>query len=159
MVRVGDLITQDVPMLDLQGKRVAGKGVDDRACVAGVRHVRHPAGMRPPMGCVPTADGARRKRAVRRGHGGVPDSAGYCDCAGCDGLRRSRELTATRRKRWAKGRRFGIGPNFHPKLLEKIRETARTYEIKLQDEIIPGASGTDAWCDFRWRGKAFQRRC
>jgi putative aminopeptidase FrvX len=40
---------------------------------------------------------------------------------------------------------IGIGPNFHPKLLEKIQETAKAYEIKIQDEIIPGASGTDAW--------------
>ncbi len=40
---------------------------------------------------------------------------------------------------------IGVGPNFHPKLLERIRATAARHEIKLQDDIIPGASGTDAW--------------
>ena len=40
---------------------------------------------------------------------------------------------------------IGIGPNFHPKLVERIKDTAKRYEIKLQDDIIPGASGTDAW--------------
>jgi endoglucanase len=40
---------------------------------------------------------------------------------------------------------IGIGPNFHPKLLDKIKAVARDYEIKLQDDVIPGASGTDAW--------------
>jgi endoglucanase len=40
---------------------------------------------------------------------------------------------------------IGIGPNFHPKLVDKIKETARYHEIKLQDDVIPGASGTDAW--------------
>jgi endoglucanase len=40
---------------------------------------------------------------------------------------------------------IGIGPNFHPRLLEKLRETAKDHEIKLQDDILPGASGTDAW--------------
>jgi endoglucanase len=40
---------------------------------------------------------------------------------------------------------IGVGPNFHIKLYDKIRETAKRAEIKLQDDIIPGASGTDAW--------------
>jgi endoglucanase len=40
---------------------------------------------------------------------------------------------------------IGIGPNFHIKLADKIRESAKRAEIKLQDDVIPGASGTDAW--------------
>jgi endoglucanase len=40
---------------------------------------------------------------------------------------------------------IGIGPNFHPKLCDKIRDTAKRHEIKLQDDILPGATGTDAW--------------
>ena len=40
---------------------------------------------------------------------------------------------------------LGIGPNFHPKLIDKLKETARIHEIKVQDDVIPGASGTDAW--------------
>ena len=40
---------------------------------------------------------------------------------------------------------IGIGPNFHPKLIDKLKDTARIHEIKLQDDVIPGASGTDAW--------------
>jgi endoglucanase len=40
---------------------------------------------------------------------------------------------------------IGVGPNFHPKLYDKIRDTAKRHEIQLQDDILPGASGTDAW--------------
>jgi endoglucanase len=40
---------------------------------------------------------------------------------------------------------IGIGPNFHPALYQKIKDVADQHEIKLQDDLIPGASGTDAW--------------
>jgi putative aminopeptidase FrvX len=40
---------------------------------------------------------------------------------------------------------IGVGPNFHVKLYDKIKEVASANEIKIQNDIIPGASGTDAW--------------
>jgi endoglucanase len=40
---------------------------------------------------------------------------------------------------------MGVGPNFHVKLCDKIRDTAKQHEIKLQDDLIPANSGTDAW--------------
>ena len=43
------------------------------------------------------------------------------------------------------GPAIGLGPNFHPRLYDKIRDTARRREIRIQDEPLPGASGTDAW--------------
>ena len=36
LIQIGDLITPDVPMLELNGKKLAGKAMDDRACVAAV---------------------------------------------------------------------------------------------------------------------------
>ncbi len=41
LVRVGDLITADVPMIELQNGRVAGKAMDDRACVAAITACLH----------------------------------------------------------------------------------------------------------------------
>jgi endoglucanase len=43
------------------------------------------------------------------------------------------------------GPALGMGPNFHPGLFQKIKDVAGQHEIKLQDELNPGASGTDAW--------------
>ena len=40
---------------------------------------------------------------------------------------------------------ISIGPNFHTKLVDQIKEMARRNELKFQEESIPGASGTDAW--------------
>ncbi|MFN8450504.1 MAG: hypothetical protein U0521_18445 [Anaerolineae bacterium] len=36
LVRIGDLITPDAPMIELNGSRIAGKAMDDRCCVAAV---------------------------------------------------------------------------------------------------------------------------
>lgn len=33
-VRIGDIVTMDLPLIELQERRVAGKALDDRACVA-----------------------------------------------------------------------------------------------------------------------------
>ncbi|WP_416175739.1 M20/M25/M40 family metallo-hydrolase [Clostridium sp.] len=38
-----------------------------------------------------------------------------------------------------------IGPNIHPKLRERITDTAKKYNIPYQIEVEPGNTGTDAW--------------
>ncbi|PJF38973.1 MAG: aminopeptidase, partial [Phototrophicales bacterium] len=40
---------------------------------------------------------------------------------------------------------LGIGANFHPKMVEKLKEVAKYYDIKWQSDIMPARSGTDAW--------------
>lgn len=144
-VKIGDLITLDVPMIELQDKRVAGKAMDDRACVAvvtacldilqGMHHtwdVYAVATVQEESGLLGASTAAYHVR---------PDIAIALDVAfapqpGVDGDS-TVELGG--------GPAIGIGPNFHPKLVEKIKDTAKYHEIKLQDDIIPGASGTDAW--------------
>ena len=44
-----------------------------------------------------------------------------------------------------KGPAIGIGPNFHPKLVEALVDTAGKLEMPYQMEPTPGHSGTDAW--------------
>ncbi|HYO89671.1 MAG TPA: hypothetical protein VER79_13560 [Candidatus Limnocylindrales bacterium] len=145
LVRVGDLVTLDVPMLDLLGSRVAGKAMDDRACVAavtaclyalqGMYHawdvyavatVQEERGLH---GATTSAYATAPDIAIALDVTFAPqpgvDSDASCDLGGGPGI--------------------GIGPNFHPKLLEKIRATAALHEIKLQDDVLPGNSGTDAW--------------
>lgn len=145
LVRIGDLITVDVPLLELQGKQVAGKALDDRACVAavtvcldllkGMQHswdvyaaatVQEESGL---LGARTAAQFVKPDIAIALDVTFAPqpgvDNDSTCELGGGPGI--------------------GIGPNFHPLLLEKLKDTARYYEIKLQDDIIPGPSGTDAW--------------
>jgi endoglucanase len=44
-----------------------------------------------------------------------------------------------------KGPTIGVGPNFHPGLVARLKEVAKTHEIPVHTEPIPGGSGTDAW--------------
>ena len=84
LVRIGDLITLDVPMIELKNGRLAAKTMDDRACVAAVTGLlalssRHAAS----MGCLCNGDRAGRNRPVRRANGRVPDSTRHRDCPRC----------------------------------------------------------------------------
>lgn len=44
-----------------------------------------------------------------------------------------------------KGPTIGLGPNFHPHIVERLREVAKDEEIPTHLEPMPGHSGTDAW--------------
>ncbi len=145
LVQIGDLITPDVPMLDLQGKRVAGKAMDDRACVAAVTacldNLRRMSHQWDVYATATVQEETGLYGATTAAYMIQPDIAIALDVTfapqpGVDGDE-AKEMGA--------GPCIGIGPNFHPKLFDKIKETARVHEIKLQDEIIPGHSGTDAW--------------
>lgn len=145
LVRVGDLVTLDVPMLDLLGSRVAGKAMDDRACVAAVTFCLHELqGMRHAWDVVAAATVQEERGllgAKTAAHRVAPDIAIALDVAfgpqpGVDGDA-SIEMGG--------GPGIGVGPNFHLKLYDRIRETAKRHEIKLQDDVLPGNSGTDAW--------------
>jgi len=43
------------------------------------------------------------------------------------------------------GPAIGIGPNFHPRLVARLKKVAEANEIPYQSDPIPGRSGTDAW--------------
>lgn len=146
LVRVGDLITVDAPMIELQGERVAGKAMDDRACVAAVTVCLHQLkGMRHQWDVYATAtvqEETGRLGATTAAYHIQPDIAIALDVTfapqpGVDG-----DSTCE----MGGGPGIGIGPNLHPLLYEKLKDTAKRYEIKLQDDLVPGGdSGTDAW--------------
>jgi putative aminopeptidase FrvX len=145
LVQIGDLITMDAPMIELLGERVAGKAMDDRACVAAVTVCLHQlqrlhhqwdvyavASVQEETGLYGAATAAYQVN---------PDAAIALDVTfapqpGVDSVDTSE---------MGNGVPVGMGPNFHPKMLEKLRETAKRAEIKIQNDLIPAESGTDAW--------------
>jgi endoglucanase len=145
LVGIGDLITPDAPLLELNGNKVAGKAMDDRACVAAVTAALH------------TLQGLRHRWDVyaaatvqeETGLLGAKTAAYYVkpDIAIALDVTFAPQpgIDAADASDFNGGPAIGVGPNFHPKLVEKLRETAKRYEIKTQDDFLPGASGTDAW--------------
>ena len=43
------------------------------------------------------------------------------------------------------GPSIALGPNFHPRLSDRLVEAAKAIELPHQMEPIPAQSGTDAW--------------
>jgi endoglucanase len=145
LVQIGDVITSDAPNIALGANRVAGKAFDDRSCVAAVTLALHllqkmqhiwdvyaVATVQEESGLVGAKTAAYHIK---------PDVAIALDV----GFARQPGVAEDKAIELNGGPGIGIGPNFHPKLNEKIRDTARFHEIKLQDDLLPGASGTDAW--------------
>ncbi|MBI1260061.1 MAG: M20/M25/M40 family metallo-hydrolase, partial [Chloroflexi bacterium] len=127
------------------GTRVAGKAMDDRSCVAAVtvclnelKSLQHQwdvyavATVQEETGLYGAATAAYKVQ---------PDLAIALDVTfaaqpGVD-ADTSREIGG--------GPVISIGPNFHQRMVDQIKDVARGNELKFQEDSIPGASGTDAW--------------
>jgi putative aminopeptidase FrvX len=144
-VRVGDLISFRQDAVALKGDLVSGKAMDDRAAVASVAL------------CLELLSGMYHKwdvyavatvqeevglfGALTSAFDVNPDIAIAIDVTFADqpGISDDRTFPV------GKGPTIGIGPNFHPLLLEALEATAKNQEIPYHIEPAPGSSGTDAW--------------
>jgi endoglucanase len=54
-------------------------------------------------------------------------------------------LSAAEAMKMDAGPTIAQGPNFHPRLFDRLMEAAKGIELPHQVEIIPAESGTDAW--------------
>lgn len=145
LVRIGDLVTVDVPMVELLGRKVAGKAMDDRACVAIITTcLQQLQQMQHSWDVYATAtvqEEVGLRGATTAAHHINPDVAIALDV----GFAEQPGVNGGHVGKMGDGPLIGIGPNFHPKLYDKIRDVAKYYDIKLQTEAIAGRSGTDAW--------------
>ncbi|HID85834.1 MAG TPA: M42 family peptidase [Anaerolineae bacterium] len=144
-VQVGDLATIRRDLVELQGDRVAGKALDDRAGVATVLACfHHLASLRHTWdvyGVATVQEEMGLKGAMTSAYGLAPDVGVAIDVTFGDmpGLPEAETLAL------GKGPAIAFGPNIHPKLHEKLVEVAEAQEIPYQVEPVPGRSGTDAW--------------
>jgi tetrahedral aminopeptidase len=145
LVQIGDIVTIDAPMIDLNGQRVAGKAFDDRACLAAVtaclHHLQTMSHAWDVAAVATTQEESGLKGATTSAWLLQPDLAIALDVTFAPQPGMDADSTCE----MGGGPGIGVGPNFHEGLYARIRETAKRHEIKLQDDIIPGASGTDAW--------------
>jgi putative aminopeptidase FrvX len=145
LVTIGDLVSIQRGMVELKNNRVAGKAMDDRACVAAVtlaleqlsimQHawdvfavatVQEETGLK---GATASAYGIAPDMAVALDvtfgkHPGVPDAYAFP---------------------LGEGPTIGVGPNFHPGLVARLKSVSEAHEIPIHIEPLPGSSGTDGW--------------
>jgi len=145
LVEVGDLISIRREMVELKNRRVAGKAMDDRSCVAivtlALEHLSRVEHAWDVFAVATTQEEVGLKGATTSAYGVAPDLAVALDVTigAHPGIRRTDGLPL------GKGPSIGVGPNFHPKLAARLKEVAQAHEIPYHIEPTPGRSGTDAW--------------
>jgi endoglucanase len=144
LVEVGDMVTMEAPMLDLQGDIVAGKVMDDRASVAAVTACLHHLQTRQHSWDVYATATAQEETGVKgattAAYGIKPDLAIALDVT----FAKQPGLSGNNYPGLAEGPTVGIGANFHDGLVKGLHAAAKRLEMKLFEQPIPGASGTDA---------------
>lgn len=145
LVQIGDLITPDTLMLELQGKHIAAKAFDDRACIAAVTFCLHELQRLQHSWDVYAAATVQEESgllgATTAANYMKPDVAIALDV----GFAPQAGVPADESIDMGSGPSIALGANIHPKLFDKIIEVAKEYEIKYQTEAIPSRTGTDAW--------------
>ncbi len=144
-VRVGDTITFKSPVIHMNGNRITGKSLDDRAGVAvmvqamkELDHLNYGAEVR---FVATTQEELGSRGAQISTYDNLPDVGIAIDVTHGDTPDASKEQTCI----LGKGPAVGMGPNMHPKLTHRMMDMAKEYGIAYQPEVIPGHSGTDAW--------------
>ncbi|MDO5707472.1 MAG: M42 family metallopeptidase [Andreesenia angusta] len=144
IVEIGDIITIDRKVVELQNNYLSGKTFDDRAClgsllIAGeeLKKFNHDldvyfvASVEEEVGTRGAATGA---------YGINPDMAIAIDVT----FGRTLELAEEESVEMDKGVGFTLGGNIHHGMRKFLMKTAEEYSLPYQIEITPGPTGTDA---------------
>jgi tetrahedral aminopeptidase len=145
LVRVGDLVTLAPRFTALSGGLVACKSMDDRASLAvmilALEEIQR-ARITWDVCAVATVQEEVTMAGAYGGAWGIdPAAAVVLDVT--FGLQPG--VTAPDGVKLDGGPGIGLGPNFHPGMVERLLATARQREIPHQLEAMAGGSGTDAW--------------
>jgi endoglucanase len=145
LVHVGDLVTVRARWTELSAGYAACKSMDDRASIAAIvlcleelsrrRHswdVYAVATVQEEVGC---------RGAMAGAFGVAPTAAVAVDVT----FGTQAGLSAPEAMKMDAGPTIAQGPNFHPRLFDRLVEAAKAIELPHQVETIPAASGTDAW--------------
>jgi putative aminopeptidase FrvX len=145
LVSIGDLISFRRDLSELKNRRVSGKAMDDRACVAAITlamewlsRIEHAWDM---FAVATVQEETGLKGAITAAYGVAPDLAVALDVTFARHPGVPKEGTFP----LGEGPTVGVGPNFHPQLVKRLKEVAEAREIPYHIDPVPGRSGTDAW--------------
>jgi endoglucanase len=145
LVHVGDRIAIRGPYTELLNGRITTKALDDRACVAAMlgalgylAQMQHSWDV---YAIATVQEEIGSKGATTAAFGVAPDVAVAIDVTFADtpGLNDSETVEMD------KGPAVAWGPNLHPGVVKKLRQSAEAIELSYVTEPVPGHSGTDAW--------------
>ncbi|MBI5927978.1 MAG: M20/M25/M40 family metallo-hydrolase [Chloroflexi bacterium] len=144
-VRIGDIVTMDAPAIDLMGDKVAGKAMDDRACVAAVtaclgylKSRKHDWDV---YAVASTQEETGLFGAATAAYKVQPDLAIALDVA----FAQQPGVNGDEYPKHGSAPVIAIGPNLHEGLNKGLQDTAKKLEMSLFTETYTGNTGTDAW--------------
>ncbi len=145
LVHVGDLVTLRARWTELSGGYAACKSMDDRAGVAAIVLCLEELSQRRHAWDVYAVATVQEEVGS---HGAMTGAFGVAPVAAVAldvtfGMQHG--LSAAEAVKMDAGPTIAMGPNFHPRLFDRLVETAKAIELPYQVEPIPGPSGTDAW--------------
>jgi endoglucanase len=145
VVQVGDSVLIDRSMLHLLGERVAGKAFDNRLSLTAVLGVlealqnqRHPCDV---LAVASVGEEVNLLGAQTASFALRPDLAIVLDVT----FGRQPGTPDLGSFKLGCGPVIGVGPNFHPRITEKLLDLCDTLEIPHERELLAGNTGTDAW--------------
>lgn len=143
-IHVGDVVTLDIPITELQNGRLTGKALDDRACIAIV------------TACLDALQ-TRKHRWDVLAVASVQEETGGAG-AMTEAYRLNPDLAIALDVTFGTqpgvsegdfplggGAVISLGANFHPALYDAIRAAGDRLEMALATDPLPMHSGTDAW--------------
>jgi len=145
LVAVGDLISFRREMVSLKNDRAAGKALDDRACLAivtlALEQLSRTVHAWDVFAVATVQEEIGLKGAITAAYGVAPDVAVALDV----GFGSQPDAPRVYTRPLGKGPTIAVGPNFHPVLVDRLKEVADAREIPYHIVPSPGRSGTDAW--------------
>lgn len=144
-ISVGDFITFRQPLRKLQGKRIAGKALDNRASVTAVTgcldYLNGRAHDWDVIAVATVQEETRLLGAFTSAYGQRPDAAVAIDVTFGKGPGVSEDNTFE----LGDGPVLDLGPNVHPGMYQALKEAAAALEMKVHTGTHTRGSGTDAF--------------
>ncbi|MCS7178366.1 MAG: M42 family metallopeptidase [Anaerolineae bacterium] len=145
IVRIGDPISFRREAVELKNGLLAGKALDNRVSVAVVtlalEHLARAAHAWDIVAVATVQEEVGLYGATTAAYGVAPDMAIAVDVT----FGQQTGVPNHRTFPLGEGVTIGVGPNFHPAVVERLKRVAETNEIPYRIDPIPGRSGTDAW--------------
>lgn len=143
-VSIGDTITINRKLLNLQNNRIAGKAIDDRAgiavlfqCIQELKNIKHDADV---YFVSTVQEEVSMAGALTSTFSINPDIGIAVDV----GFGTTPELSKSNSIELGEGPGITLGGNIHPGLRKKLVDIAKEFNIPYQMEINAGPTGTDA---------------
>ena len=144
-VNVGDFVSFRQPMRELLNRRVTGKALDNRASLAAMTVcLEYLHGRRHSWDVIAVATVQEETSllgAFTSAFAQEPDAAVAIDVTFGKGPGATDELTYE----LGAGPVIGLGPNFHPGMIEAMKDAAKALEMNVHDEPQARPGGTDAY--------------